>query len=146
MSYVLDSNVIIYAFSDDYAQYPVARRLLDHALTVSGMCPRQVLGELLSVAHRKHHVSLSGARAMVGWIEDSMSVIDTDSVATLAASALAERHRLQYFDALICTLAMRGGASLLFSEDMHDGLRLGSMTIVNPFAPANQALVAEAIS
>lgn len=75
-----------------------------------------------------------------------MTVIDTDAAATLAASELAERHRLQYFDALICIVAQRSGASILFSEDMHDGLRLGMMTIVNPFAPTNAALLDQALT
>ena len=82
----------------------------------------------------------------MGIIEAAASVIDTDAATTLAASELAERHRLQYFDALICVVAQRGGASILFSEDMHDGLRLGMMTIVNPFAAANADIVAAAMA
>lgn len=143
---MFDTNILIYAFDPDYPhQRLVAGRLVEHSLKSGLIVPRQVLGEWLAVAHRKRRPPVAKARTVVGAIEDAMIVIDTDAVATLAASELAERHRLQYFDALICVLAKRSGASILFSEDMHDGLRLGTMTIVNPFAPSNAALLDEAL-
>lgn len=145
--YALDTNILAYAAgAREPAKNALAQRLVEHALRSNAAFARQVLGELLSAAHRKPHISLIDSRALVEIIEATASVIDTDAEATLAASELAERHRLQYFDALICIIAQRGGASILFSEDMHDGLRLGMMTIVNPFAPANAAIVAAAIA
>ena len=50
------------------------------------------------------------------------------------ASQLITAHHFQVWDAVIWTASRKAGARFLLSEDMHDGLELGGMTVVNPFA------------
>ena len=58
------------------------------------------------------------------------------------AAHLSARFTLQYFDALIIAVATRAGATMLLSEDMHDGLVIDALTVVNPFVAGNAALIA----
>lgn len=62
----------------------------------------------------------------------------TDLELVLAASGLARRHGLQFWDALILRASARGGAGLLLSEEMQDGAELDGVRSLNPFAPANR--------
>lgn len=48
-----------------------------------------------------------------------------------------------FFDAVIIAVARRAGATLLLSEDMHDGLVIEGLTIVNPFVAGNEGVLAD---
>ena len=56
---------------------------------------------------------------------------------------LAEKYQMQFFDALIVVITRRAGATILISEDMQDGLEIDGLRIVNPFAAANETLLAD---
>ena len=47
---------------------------------------------------------------------------------------LKERYTLQFYDAMILATALENNCTLVYSEDMHDGLLVDKqLTIVNPF-------------
>lgn len=47
---------------------------------------------------------------------------------------LAQRYQLSVYDALMLAIALRGGSTVFYSEDMHHGLVIEDrMTILNPF-------------
>jgi predicted nucleic acid-binding protein len=50
-----------------------------------------------------------------------------------AARALAEDHRLSFYDALIVAAAIEAGCDILYSEDMQHGRTIGGLAVVNPF-------------
>ncbi|MEY2472005.1 MAG: hypothetical protein QOK28_1334 [Actinomycetota bacterium] len=72
------------------------------------------------------------ARALVD-LYATWPVVQVDASLIVAASALEEEHRLSFWDALIVEAACRGGASVLYSEDMQGGRRIGGVEIRNPF-------------
>ncbi len=47
--------------------------------------------------------------------------------------AIAKRHGLRIYDALIVSAAISAGCRILYSEDMHHGLVIDGLTITNPF-------------
>jgi predicted nucleic acid-binding protein len=47
----------------------------------------------------------------------------------------AERYRLSFWDALIVTSAQKAQASVLWTEDLNSGQRMGDVVIRNPFMP-----------
>ena len=49
------------------------------------------------------------------------------------ASVLRIAYRLSYWDSLILATAQDAGCSVVYSEDMQDGLRIGALTLCNPF-------------
>jgi predicted nucleic acid-binding protein len=61
-------------------------------------------------------------------------VIDVSQEILLSASSLRERYSLSYFDSMIVAAALETNSTILYSEDMQDGLVINEqLTIVNPF-------------
>ncbi len=141
-----DTNVILYGFDQDAAaKRQIAEALLSAVMPGGAIIPRQVLGEVLAFAHRTKRLSPDLARRIVADLAEVADVPVTRQEDLVPASALAERFRLQYFDALICHVAHRQGATILLSEDMHDGLEIGRLTIVNPFKIENAKRISDLI-
>lgn len=42
-------------------------------------------------------------------------------------------HSLSHWDSTILAAARASGCQILYSEDLHDGFSLGSLSVVNPF-------------
>ncbi len=91
---------------------------------------------------RKAGRSRDDARAaLLSW-RDAFQIADTSSEVMLAAADLAADHRLGIWDAVILSVASRAGCRLLLSEDMQDGFIWGGVTVLNPFASPQPALLA----
>jgi predicted nucleic acid-binding protein len=98
----------------------------------------------LRVTHKKRPMPLDVAREVVGTIEETCRVFECIKGTRRSASLSCEKHGLQYFDALICTVLVEHSQTILLSEDMQDGLQIGPLKVVNPFNPSNAGLIAEA--
>jgi predicted nucleic acid-binding protein len=138
----LDTNVLAYAEGIDGAErrdaaIALIRRLPQEATVV----PAQVLGELFNVLVRKAGKSRSDARdALLGW-RDASPVVETSAEVMLAAADLATDHQLGIWDAVILAAASRSGCRLLLSEDLQEGFTWAGVTVVNPFASPQHALL-----
>lgn len=144
----LDTNILIYADTphDSPGRHSEASALIDKLATGEHFVPIQVLSEFLSVCRKKRVIDLELA---IRRVETYACVFETPAT-TLSdltdAAQLLSRFTLQYFDALIISVAARAGATMLLSEDMHDGLVIDGLTIVNPFAAGNDAIIAAVLS
>lgn len=126
-----DTNVLVYAFSDD-ARSAVAEQLLEQEPVIS----IQVLNEFVSAAKKKPKFDWPRI------IEARDSVLQSCSGHVLLqldthkkACTLAARHGVHIYDATIVASALDAGYDVLWTEDMHDGLVVeGRLTIRNPFA------------
>jgi predicted nucleic acid-binding protein len=136
-----DSNVLIYAFSKQDKVYPEARLIVQGLVRLGTILCDQTIREFLAVAHRRRIISPENARSIATTFIDQFELSRAEAEDLLEASKLAERHRLQYYDALLCCTARRSGCSFLLSRDMQDGFLVGTMRIVNPFLPENKELV-----
>lgn len=127
----LDTNVAIYAFTDDPQKADKARQKLIGAAFVSV----QLLNEFANVMGRKHKLGwreiadkLADIRLTVG------NVVPLGMAEHSEALRIAERHRLTFYDALMLAVALGGGAKIIYSEDMqHDLVIDGTLRIVDPF-------------
>lgn len=126
----LDSNVLIYAFTDD-ARATAAQALVDRGGTIS----IQGLNEFANVARRKLGKSWQEMRDDLTAIRTVCpNVIPIDVDIHEAALRLAERHGFAFFDALMVAAALQAGSSTLWSEDMQHGMIIdGTLRIANPF-------------
>jgi len=126
----LDSNVIVYAFSDD-PRNAVAEALLGHGCEISV----QVLNEFANVARRKLGFSWAEINDAVEAITTlSRSVHPLDLATHQDAVRLAERHKFSFYDALIVASALRAGCTVLHSKDLQHGLVVeGQLRMENPF-------------
>jgi predicted nucleic acid-binding protein len=130
----IDTNILIYATEEDGSfRHRRAGALFKAAIEEGTIVPLQVLGEYLAVISRKKPALRPAAESVVIGVRTVCATPVTTADDLTTAFSLAARHRLQYFDALILTVAARAGATTLYSEDMQDGFRIGDLTVVNPF-------------
>jgi predicted nucleic acid-binding protein len=133
----VDSNIIIYAFSDVGEK----KRIAEGAIRTADFLSAQALNEFASVARRKHGRTWAEIAEKVTHLRHVPGIIlPVDELATVEALRIVERYRLAFYDALMLAVALAGGARTIYSEDMHDGLVIdGTLKVVDPFRDREQA-------
>jgi predicted nucleic acid-binding protein len=130
-----DTNILIYLASGDAAKADRAEAIVREGGTIS----IQVLNEVANVARRKMQLSWQETRGLLSSLRELLTVhpitVDTHELGL----ALAERHQLGIYDALIAASALIAECDRLWSEDMQDGMAIGKrLRIVNPFRASGQ--------
>jgi predicted nucleic acid-binding protein len=129
VSAFFDTNILVYA-QQTGAKADRARALFADG----GKLSVQVLNEFTAVSRRKLRTEW---REIAEAISDALALVDPPLALSLnlhaAAQALAEDHRLSFYDALIVASAIEAGCDILYSEDMQHGRIIGGLAIVNPF-------------
>jgi predicted nucleic acid-binding protein len=136
-----DTNILVYAFSNDAYRKEIAIALFDKG----GVVGVQTLNEFVNVAVRK---------LAVPWdqIDDWLSLILTLSPEPVPvtyevhsrAVQIMKRYRYGIYDSLVIAAALEADCDILYSEDMQNGQMIDGMTIRDPFrldAPAPEKLV-----
>ena len=129
MTAFLDTNILIYAQSDD-AKGEVARQLI----LTGGVISVQVLNEFAAVLRRKFRLDwdvIEEAIADMRTVLDPVRPIDV-STHTEAVS-LARSNGFSFYDSLIIASALEAGCDTLLTEDLQTSRRIGDLTVVNPF-------------
>ena len=130
MKAFFDTNILIYA-QEQGAKADKARALL----AAGGVLSVQVLNEFAAVARRKLGKNW---REIGEAVDDALTLVDPPLPLTIAlhtaARALADDHKVSFYDALIVAAALEAGCETLISEDLQDGRAFGELRIVNPFA------------
>jgi predicted nucleic acid-binding protein len=138
----VDTNVWVYLFvtenpAADTVKSHTARATLETA-SAAGMelvVSVQVLNEFANVLRRKFQFSPAEIRARIEHILDVTEAISLTTNHTLAALDLMEKYRLSWFDALILATALDNNCTIIYSEDLQDGLLLEQrMRVINPFS------------
>jgi predicted nucleic acid-binding protein len=142
----LDSNILVYAADNEAGErHRRAKDLLRR--TGSGDCvlTLQSLGEFFHVATRKGKVAPSDAVSVVQSLRATFPIAAADAAVLEVALSAVLRHGLSFWDAMLWATVQQAGCRVLLSEDFQDGRKLGRVTFVNPFEPANQALLDRAL-
>lgn len=131
----VDTNVLMYAHDTTAGvKHERARALVERLWhDRSGVVSTQVLQELVVNLRRKvrRPVDIRTAREIVAdYLAWEVQVNTGASV--VEALEIEERHGLSFWDALIVHAAERAGAAVLYSEDLSDGQRYGSVRVINP--------------
>lgn len=128
----LDTNILIYAVSDD-PRANVARAIIEARFVTSV----QALNEFTNVARRKMKMPWSRIEEITdlfGFLAETLVAVDVSVHRT--ALSLAAQHQYSFYDALMLAAAEKAECSVFFSEDMHAGHVLNSgLEIRNPFKP-----------
>ncbi len=132
----VDTNVLLYAEDADAgAKRERARALVTELWNNrQGVLSVQVLQEFYVAATRKLRKPLAPAKAReivreyLAW-----TVVPGTTPLLEAALDLHQRSALSFWDAMIVQAAIESGCDRLYSEDMNDGQRHGSVTVTNPF-------------
>lgn len=127
----VDTNVLLYLLSGEEAKADKAEALLAGRITISV----QVLNEFANVARRRLGLEWRELAGVLRDIRSFSQVLPITEETHDRGLALAERYRLSLYDSMIVASALVAGCSVLYSEDMHNGLRIErSLTIRNPFS------------
>ncbi len=128
----LDTNVLLYLLSSDAAKADRAEALVAAGATVSV----QVLNEFAHVSLRKLDMSWAETLEALAAIRRTCEVESLTLETHLRATEIAQRYRLGFYDSVIVAAALLAECRVLYSEDMHDGLRVDkTLTVRNPFRP-----------
>jgi len=133
--FFLDTNVIVYAFdrsSADKRQRSLDLLRRDDSWVISW----QVVQEFCSVALHRFAIPLTPE-----FLNEYLDVILLPQCKVMSSASLYQMalqiHRqtqFRFYDSLIVAAALESGASILYSEDMQAGRRIGDLQIANPFA------------
>jgi len=130
-----DTNVIVYAqdSSEPEKKLRAQEIVKDAILNDSGVVSPQVMGEMYVILVKKLGLDKAVAAAEVHRLTD-FHVIDISSSLVLRAIEMQEEFQLSYWDSLIIAAAEFASCDTVWSEDLNDGQRYGSVTVRNPFA------------
>lgn len=139
--FFVDTNILVYAHDRNAgAKHQRARALIENLWsTGNGVLSTQVLQELCVNLRRKtaRPISVDETRRLVqDYLSWEIIVNSADSV--LEALAIEQRHKVSFWDALILQAAAASGATVVYSEDLSDGLRYGPVRVVNPLLHSRQ--------
>ena len=129
----IDTNIWIYAFSDaqDKAKTQRARALIRRERNIS--LSTQVINEITNNLLRKYHATEDVIQRLVRAMYRKYQVRTFTEDLLLSASHLRTAYNLSFWDSTIVASALESGATMLYSEDMHDSLVVhGQLTISNP--------------
>ncbi len=125
----LDSNIVLYVLSADLRKADTAETLLAQQPTISV----QVLNEVTSVCHRKLKMPWPEIQEILTAVKATCTVVPLTVETHAQAVQIAQQHQLSFYDAHILSAALASGAHTLMSEDMHTGLIVQGLEILNPF-------------
>ena len=132
-----DTNVLVYAFDNGEPEKNAISKQLIHDFGGDGnlVLSTQVLQELYVTLTKVGRSLLT--REEAGELVNDFAEFPLVQVDKNIISWAMKRHQskaFSFWDALIVEAALQSGCSQLLSEDMQDGLVIGSLTIRNPFA------------
>jgi predicted nucleic acid-binding protein len=138
-----DTNMFVYAADASAGpRYVTASALVERALrSRRAVLILQTLAEFYSVVTRRSLADPGDARLFLDNLRRTLPVHAIVEDDLDQAIEVVTHHGLSFWDALLWATAERAGVRHLLTEDFQDGRRLGGVTFVNPFNPANAALL-----
>ena len=133
--YFFDSNVWLYLFLEKgstkslIARQYIESSVLNNQIVISWQVINEVCINLLRKRFTEQQVL-----SIVEWLCKIATIQDFTKEMLLKASLLRAQYSISYWDSLIVSAALESNCRLLYSEDMQDGLKIGSLTIRNIFA------------
>lgn len=128
----IDTNILIYAFSQDASRSETAEAVLWEGGSISV----QVLDEFAHVCRRKLNLDWAEIERRLLAVKRLVREIAPISIGMHErAVELAHANNFSFYDALIVAAALSLKCTQLLTEDMQHGRSLGGVLIVNPFLP-----------
>ncbi|NJM72733.1 MAG: PIN domain-containing protein [Scytonema sp. RU_4_4] len=132
-NYFLDSNIWIYALANnqDVRKHDIACQLVDAEGVVIST---QVVNEVCLNLLKKSSFTEQQVRELIESFYEGCRIVTFNQEVFISASEVRARYNFSFWDSLIIACALSAEASILSSEDMHDGLVINSqLEIRNPF-------------
>ena len=124
-----DTNIPLYMLSGKTALAVRAEALV----AAGGVVSVQVLNEFASVTSKKLRMSWAEIGELLAGIRAACDVVPLTENVHKQGLAIAERYQLSVYDGMIWAAAILSGCTVLYSEDMRHGLKIGNTLLQNPF-------------
>ncbi len=139
----VDTNVLIYAYDVSAGKKNErARKIIGDLWELGlGVLSLQVLQEFFVNVTKKvsKPLGIETAREIVrDLLKWDIVLLDGDSI--WEAIEIHRRFQFSFWDSMILHAALRGGASILLSEDLEDGRIIDGLKIKNPFTGSDFAI------
>jgi predicted nucleic acid-binding protein len=135
--YFLDTNIFAYCFDDSQSKKKVRSLALiaDALQTGDGIISTQVIQEFLNVAMRKFKVPLKpdDGKIYLQKVMYPLCHVFPDLDYFQSAMGILRDTGYSFYDSLILSGAVRGGCTILYTEDLPAGQLVDGIKIVNPF-------------
>lgn len=131
----VDSNVWLYLLltGQDTAKAEIARQLLRQT-DIKFVISSQVINEVINGLIRHAVLNEKNIRELIHRLYVRYEPIAMNEAIHIRASELREAYSFSYWDSLIVSSALYANATILYSEDMQNGLLVADqLRIVNPF-------------
>ncbi len=130
----LDTNILIYCYSvDEKKKQEKALGLLEEH-SESSLISTQVINELSNVLFKKFKLSSIEIENTILEIDNYIDIVNFDMTTQIKALKIKEKYKLQFYDSLIVATAIENKCTIVYSEDMQNGLVIDNvLTILNPF-------------
>jgi predicted nucleic acid-binding protein len=113
-----------------------ASDLIESLLTTgNGAISYQVVQEFLNVMVKRAAIPMVEFDVLEYMNHVFRPLLAVHSSVELFREALTiyKRHKLSWYDSLIMAAAVEAGCSVIYTEDMHHGAKIGGVRIENPF-------------
>ncbi len=132
----VDTNILVYGYDLDAGEkHQTALSIVkDLWLSNRGVISVQVLQEFFVITTGKipSPLSTSVAKDILKKIS-KWQVVVSDVTSVISAIEIQEGYGFSFWDSLIVSSAIEGGAKTLLTEDISDGQVVKGVTIKNPF-------------
>lgn len=130
----LDTNIIIYAFSEDETKkQSIALELLESQEN-GVLISKQVINELANILLKKFRLSSNQVENAILELDTIVNIVDFDLSTQIKALHIKDKYNLQFYDSLIVATALENRCTTLYSEDMHHGMLIENrLRIIDPF-------------
>lgn len=130
-----DSNILIYAMSDDYPKNQIVQELLNtHHVVIS----TRVINEFCNVMIKKRYVDFDKLTYIISAFANDYDILTVDTKLAIHALNIKAKYHHSYWDSLMIACALQSNTPILYSEDMHHNHIIeNKLTIINPFYKEN---------
>jgi predicted nucleic acid-binding protein len=135
--FFLDTNVFVYSFDTvNSKKCREAEDLIAEAVkSRQGVVSYQVVQEFFHLALRRFAspMTVVEAEQYLDTVFRPLLTVHSSRVLYTQALHVQGRYRLAWYDSLIVASAIEAGCVILYSEDLQDGQRFGTLQVKNPF-------------
>jgi predicted nucleic acid-binding protein len=127
----VDTNILIYLHDITFIN---KRTIAEEVLAKKPKISNQVLSEYLNVTRRLLKVPKKDLLLQTADLFSKCDIIPISYTTLILAADLVGKYHFQLFDSIIVASAIESNCDILYSEDMHHGLKVNNkLTILNPF-------------
>jgi predicted nucleic acid-binding protein len=139
----LDASIMVYSVDKgDPVRHRTAKRVLRLAAQHECVLVLQALAEFYYVVTRKAKLEPAQARLQVGELRSAFPLVLPGATSLATAIEIAERYRINFWDAMLVGVAKAADVTVLLTEDLQDDQTYAGVRCVNPFGRSPAALKA----